>query len=859
MSVVVALLVIVPAGSAAPSTPNAPHSPELRTTAGAWDPPLVSPAPTEIGRPSIGGMQGGPLFAGTVRTNATWEMVSGNLTPTDRVLSSVGYDPSQNRTILFGGGPDCYPCANFNDTWAYSRGIWTQLHPSRSPPPQAGASLAWDDALQALLFLGLNLSYGQCLAIGGSCHSETWMFKDGNWTELFPVHSPPPLSCSNLVYDPADRAALTFGGCEPLHNWPTNETWLYQNSDWVQVGGKSPPPSAPTASVYDEKIGAVLNFGGRATNDTWEFVNESWVQVHPTRSPPARSIEAMAYDTAMAGTVLFGGYWSGYHNDTWIFRGGNWTQLHPQHSPANLTGSGYVYDASDQAVLIVGGEDQSTFRTVPVAWAWEAPLVALNVSTRSVDLAQSFTATGSGFSPVGGLAFDWNGSSGSLNCSPPTANGSVVACLPTQSGLWNLTLNVTDRDGAWTNATWPCTVYSDPVVSAVTGSAGSGEVGGNVTFTALAIGGTGTYLRMNWSGLPSVNCTFPGVLSANCPLPATGSYSIRAQVEDSNGASSPLSAPFNLTVGPGPSADPPTASRSSAEVGQPVQLFANATGGSGRYLSYRWFGLAWASGCGGLTGPTLNCTAKASGTFRVSYEVTDSAGATSSMSPPLGLMIYPSIQAGAVSADPGRIDLGQSVVFGVSVSGGNPPYGMNWSGLPPGCAGADLGTLRCTPTATGSFAVGLTVSDIQGASASAVGTALVVSSAMAIQEFVASPTAVSAGGNVTLGVVVVGGTAPWSYRYGGLPPGCLPGNASTLSCASVPAGDYNVTVNVTDGAGAWVRAAVAFVSQGASAGSASPTSEAGVWVGIGLVLAAVAVGLVLMGRRRKRGRAGSVP
>ncbi len=57
--------------------------------------------------------------------------------------------------------------------------------------------------------------------------------------------------------------------------------------------------------------------------------------------------------------------------------------------------------------------------------------------------------------------------------------------------------------------------------------------------------------------------------------------------------------------------------------------------------------------------------------------------------------------------------------FNVSASGGSVPIRFAYGGLPPGCLSADTAILPCTPTASGTFTVSVTVTDAQGRSVSA--------------------------------------------------------------------------------------------------------------------------------------------
>ncbi len=67
-----------------------------------------------------------------------------------------------------------------------------------------------------------------------------------------------------------------------------------------------------------------------------------------------------------------------------------------------------------------------------------------------------------------------------------------------------------------------------------------------------------------------------------------------------------------------------------------------------------------------------------------------------------------------------------------------------------------------------------------------------------ISTFTASPPSITLGASATLTVSASGGTAPITYQYSGLPPGCSAANLSSLTCTPTAAGVFLITVNVTD-------------------------------------------------------------
>jgi hypothetical protein len=120
-----------------------------------------------------------------------------------------------------------------------------------------------------------------------------------------------------------------------------------------------------------------------------------------------------------------------------------------------------------------------------------------------------------------------------------------------------------------------------------------------------------------------------------------------------------------------------------------------------------------------------------------------------------------------LTASPGELDLGSSVLFNAPVSGGVAPYSYLWSGLPAGCTAVNSSPITCTPSVPGAWAVGVAVRDSAGA-LSAPGRVELFVSPMLTASLVADPSAIDQGGNVSLYPMVSGGVAPivcaWSMN-----------------------------------------------------------------------------------------------
>ena len=236
------------------------------------------------------------------------------------------------------------------------------------------------------------------------------------------------------------------------------------------------------------------------------------------------------------------------------------------------------------------------------------------------------------------------------------------------------------------------------------------------------------------------------------------------------------------------------------------------SGGAGSPYTYVYSGLP--AGCPSHNASSWSCTPTSSGSFNVSVKVTDAAGNTAGGSlnltvnsstnpPPLSILSF--------SASPNPVSVNSSLVLTAQVSGGTPPYTVSYAGLPAGCSSANQTTLNCTPTTVGNYSVTLGVTDLQGNHASKNLTLKVSPLPFTLVSFAASPSTTSPGNATVLTVKTQGGTTPLSYAYGGLPSPCATKDAATVTCDPQVAGNYTITVNVTDASGVRLGAATNLV------------------------------------------------
>ncbi len=284
--------------------------------------------------------------------------------------------------------------------------------------------------------------------------------------------------------------------------------------------------------------------------------------------------------------------------------------------------------------------------------------------------------------------------------------------------------------------------------------------------------------------------TSAGVLADIGPAAPTVTVSVANPAHDTaptpvsvyvNGTSYPTLAPVPVKGAPA------TVLVSGGGYAAPVRL------GSGTTTALGYANFSWTPPYSG-TNQTYTFTAFVNASGYASANATTSSIALPP--PPLAILSY--------SALPAAIQLGNSTNLTATVTGGVSPYSYTYVGLPPGCVSQNLPSLPCTPTATGNFTVNVTVTDPTGAYQNA-STPLNVTRPTypqpVIASFLALPSTIWLGNSTNLTANVTGGTAPYTYVYSSLPPGCATADLPVLSCTPTGNGSFPISLLVTDAHG----------------------------------------------------------
>src|SRR6266702_4039885 len=347
---------------------------------------------------------------------------------------------------------------------------------------------------------------------------------------------------------------------------------------------------------------------------------------------------------------------------------------------------------------------------------------------------------------------------------------------------WNLQ-TLTNNDA---NAT-PMAEFFAPPLSAIFGySPSSPQVGQQVTFSASASGGTTPY-SFSWSFGDGSSGTGS---SATHTYSSAGTFNVILTAKDSSSPQQTITSQKTVTITspPPPLSASFTFSPSSPQAGQQVTFTASATGGTVPY-SYTWnFG----DGSTG-TGVSASHTYTAAGTFNVVLTVRDSGSPqqTTSYQQPVSVTSPPPALTASFTYSPSSPQVGQTVSFTGSASGGTSPYSYSWS-LGDGSTGTGSSATHAY-SSTGSFPVVLTVKDSSSPQqTTTTQQSITVSGAPPVLSgsFSYSPSSPQAGQQITFTASATGGTPrytfSWSFGDGST------GTGSSVTHAFSSAGSYTV-------------------------------------------------------------------
>lgn len=601
------------------------------------------------------------------------------------------------------------------------------------------------------------------------------------------LYSMGPVVGASLAYDAVDNYLVLFGGCTPAHCPAPASTWKYAGGLWTNITAAS---------------GA---------------------------QPPARAYASMAFDSRDGYVLLFGGLGAGGSslNDSWTFTGGAWHNVtNVSSAPPARYAASMAYDHVDNFVVLFGGcgaivcPRADTWQFLNGGWK---NVTALAGTAPPARYGAAFTydagdGVGVLFGGCGGacpLGDTWEFSKGHWVAQAPTVAPPARAFgTLTYASVENVTYLFGGNGSAGAlNDSWRFSAGRWTLVSASLGAAP------HARFGQAALASTEVWMTAGVKRLPYVLVL--GGSNGSCPTCADHLLSDTWILE-----------PVQSVVA--------SVLPSVVEVGQPAAFSATAAGGSPPYV-YLWtFGDAGSSAVGA---PTHSYAAP--GSYIANVTATDQAGVWDTF--PVGVTVIagPGVR---LAIQPTVTDVGLSVAFTGTVSGGTAPYATTWT----------FGDLTSATSlsayhaygAPGNYSVQLHGADAVQGYGDAFGQVTV--HALPSVDAIASSTTPNVGQRVSFSATESGGTGPfafhWSFGDGGS------ANGSQANYTFARSGSFRASVTVVDVVGGSSSYDFSLVVAAAPGGGGSPLGPlpTALLVGLIAVVAIVCLVAVLFLRRRRR-------
>jgi hypothetical protein len=309
----------------------------------------ISPASLVHQRPECA-----PLLGPCLASSAYgWVAGTSLISPSPRYGPMMSFDSADGYVVLFGGFDGSTPPDHvLNDTWIFRSGEWSELFPAISPPPRAAGSFATDPVTGCLVLFG-GAGYNSIPYFG-----DTWTFCHGQWHQVVASDHPSARAGAGLVTDPPCGCLVLFGGGNQ-NTSVLNTTWEYAGGVWSYLNlTVSPPGRSGMQIAFDYASNDVVLFSGSeygtpSQNDTWIFSGSSWQHLLPAITPSPRERATFTSCPGIGAPILFGGY--GSYPSTWSYSADDWTNVTGPTKPAAREFAGAACDAADSEIVLFGG------------------------------------------------------------------------------------------------------------------------------------------------------------------------------------------------------------------------------------------------------------------------------------------------------------------------------------------------------------------------------------------------------------------------------------------------------------------------------------------------------------------------
>jgi hypothetical protein len=285
------------------------------------------------------------------------------VTPSGRFDARMVYDSATTRTILFGGSTATDVGGSklsyeFSDTWDWNGVHWTQLFPLHVPTARYGHTMVYDSARKRIVLFGGRTGNGK------QDLGDTWVFKDGDWTQIDTPNAPGARVLADAVYDPLRDRVVLFGGATITADnktiTPYHDTWEFDGTTWTKVLADGPAVDKPDM-VWDAARNVLFMLAVDSKFATHQYTYDpavpAWNEKTGIGLPTCANQGAMVFQ-ARNNTIFYtGGACTGSSavEDNLEWDGDKWNPITVKVNVGRVYGEALAYDASREETLLFGG------------------------------------------------------------------------------------------------------------------------------------------------------------------------------------------------------------------------------------------------------------------------------------------------------------------------------------------------------------------------------------------------------------------------------------------------------------------------------------------------------------------------
>jgi hypothetical protein len=312
------------------------------------------------------------VFVSAVLTGLLLSTAAFASNPSPRNHARLVFDEQAGVSVLFGGhSPVATGSTGLTydsaETWIWTGVRWLQRFPLHNPPSRSTQAMVYDSTRHRIVLFGGrqekqtlddNATYGFL--------NDTWVYQNGDWTQLQTANAPSPRFFSSAIYDKTrDRIVLVggnvAGGTVELGT-PVFDTWEFDGTDWTRVSNGSPEVTKPLLA-YDESRNQTIALGVNDKLETQMYLYDpaahTWAKQTPAKLPTCVNEGALVYNRDRAKVQVVGGLCSGTQDgieEVYEWDGTTWTKFESKLAVSRATGQALAFDDARNQTVMFGGQ-----------------------------------------------------------------------------------------------------------------------------------------------------------------------------------------------------------------------------------------------------------------------------------------------------------------------------------------------------------------------------------------------------------------------------------------------------------------------------------------------------------------------